>query len=87
MIAKLHLVSFDEGVAHLSEGRKIVPTPTGCIDYKYLPGEYPNDYCPKLTCFDDGSVMTLVSDWESGYYGEVDPKEPLFYLGTLTEDK
>ncbi len=86
VVIYLHKVSFDEGVAHLSVGHKIVVGPKYIRRLQYMPGQEPRSYIPKLTFFDDGSVMALVSDWEYGYYGDIEPKDPLFYLGKVEKD-
>lgn len=82
---KFKLISFAEGVEHL-QGKKIVPAPA---EFSYI--FTPEPPClwshykieKNITFFDDGSAMTTVSDWEYGYYDEIDANSPLFYLGKL----
>ena len=76
----LHRISFEEGIEFLQSGVKITDKPNG-YRIVYKTGEEPRNYFPKLTFFEDGSVMGCVSDWSTDYYGDIEPKDPLFFFG------
>jgi hypothetical protein len=80
-------ISFQQGIEHL-QGKQIVEKPHDIHDHKYEKCEAPDHgsiYNNLLTFFDDDTVMSCVSDWDSGYYGDVDANDPLFYLGKMIE--
>ena len=79
-------IGFQQGIYHL-QGKEIVERPYDLHDQKFEKCESPrgsvhNDH---MTFFDDNTVMACVSDWDSGYYGDIDAADPLFFLGRVIE--
>lgn len=79
-------ISFSSCVEHL-QGKKITPAPEKIDELEFYRCEYPHywpwDIMKKITFFDDGTCMALVSEWDKGYYGDIDPESPLIYLGKV----
>lgn len=78
---EFHKVTFAEGIEFL-QGKKIVPRPEMFSRRYPLCGNHAS-YAEEVVFFDDGTAMTLVSDWDRGYYGDVYADDPLFFIGKV----
>ena len=87
MTIKFRKISFDRGVeilrTHTIVGKESeVPS----YMHQFNPNDEPLTNDMDIQFLDNGQVLALVSDWNSGYYGDIDGNAPLWYLGEIISD-
>jgi hypothetical protein len=77
-------ISYDKGIELLRNSKTclVLENIDFSVDYDVKPKEYWNT----MHLLDDGKIITMASNWNFDWYGDIDGKNPLWYIGEIVDD-